>query len=93
MVSGIIAASPTWRHSFTATGTNIWDVLYSSRIVNLYHRIMSDKTLNFHYPISRFNDIVNILRYEKPLYLLMITHSWSGGLVTDELEPVGEQEK
>jgi hypothetical protein len=51
-----------------------------------------DHTLTLYYPISRFNDVVNILRYEKPLYFLMITHSLGGALMTGDADPVGEQE-
>lgn len=44
-----------------------------------------------HYPISQFDDVIKILRYEKPLYLLM-TRDLIGWIGTSDLEPVGEQE-
>ncbi len=50
--------------------------------------IENDK-LMLRYPISRFNDVITILRYEKPLYLV-------GGpaccVATKDDEPIGEQE-
>jgi hypothetical protein len=45
-----------------------------------------------HFPISKFNDIINILRYEKPLILFLNTDNWVGILETAEFEPTGEQE-
>jgi len=47
---------------------------------------------SIHYPISRFNDIVSMLRYEKPLYLFLNLDNLIGILATDALEPVGEEE-
>ena len=41
--------------------------------------------------MSRFDDVITILRYEKPLYLLM-TRDLIGWIGTSDLEPVGEQE-
>ena len=49
-----------------------------------------DPELNFH--ISRFNDIINILRYEKRLGLFLNPNNLNGHLDTIDLEPVGEQE-
>ena len=45
--------------------------------------------LNFH--INQFNDIMNIIRYEKPLYLHLNTENWYGYISTTA-EPIGEQE-
>jgi hypothetical protein len=36
--------------------------------------------------------VIEILRYEKPLYLRLSTPSLIGYLATDEPEPVGEEE-
>jgi hypothetical protein len=44
-----------------------------------------------YYPLSRFNDLINILRYEKPLYIWLNTDNLMGNIGTT-LEPVGEQE-
>jgi hypothetical protein len=48
--------------------------------------------LQFH--VSRFNDIISILRYEKPLTLKIDTTSSNGWIATSDsaYEPVGEQE-
>jgi hypothetical protein len=41
---------------------------------------------------SLFRDIIDILRYEKPLYLYLNTADWHGGIQNKEVEPVGEEE-
>ncbi len=47
---------------------------------------------SIHYSLSRFNDVIEILRQEKPLYLYLDTTSGIGILATTDKEPVGEQE-
>jgi len=42
--------------------------------------------------INRFNDIINIVRYEKTLALTLNPNTSYGTLSTEDLEPVGEQE-
>jgi hypothetical protein len=44
------------------------------------------------YPLSRFNDIISILRYEKPFYLFLNLDTLVGIVGTAEQEPVGEEE-
>ena len=48
--------------------------------------------ITIRYHIDRFNDIINILRYEKPLKIYLDTESLIGGISTGTSEPVGEQE-
>jgi hypothetical protein len=53
---------------------------------------------SLHYSLSRFDDIVTMLRYEKPLYLWWDSyieagqHVTFGMIATSETEPTGEQE-
>ena len=47
---------------------------------------------SIHWPISRFNDLVNILREEKPLYIFLNLTTNFGSINTDDFEPVGEEE-
>ncbi len=47
---------------------------------------------SIHYPLSRFNDIISILRQEKPLYLFLNLTNLIGVVATDDYEPVGEEE-
>ncbi|MEC4684310.1 MAG: hypothetical protein VST71_01065 [Nitrospirota bacterium] len=47
---------------------------------------------SIHYPLSRFNDIISILRYEKPLYLFLNLDNLIGIIATAQQEPVGEEE-
>lgn len=47
---------------------------------------------SIHYSLSRFDHIVGILRYEKPLYLFLNVDNLIGHVATSELEPTGEEE-
>ncbi|MBN1929088.1 MAG: hypothetical protein JW764_06065 [Chlorobiaceae bacterium] len=47
---------------------------------------------SIHYPLRRFNDIVSILREEKPLYLHLNLDNKIGTIATSDLEPAGEEE-
>jgi hypothetical protein len=53
---------------------------------------VSNPEPSVHYPLSRFNDIVSILREEKPLYLSLNPDNKIGTLATSDLEPAGEEE-
>jgi hypothetical protein len=44
------------------------------------------------YALSRFEAVMGILRFEKPLYIFLDTSNGIGFLGTSQLEPVGEQE-
>jgi hypothetical protein len=44
------------------------------------------------YPVSRFQGVMGMLRYEKPLYIYLDTVTGFGFLGTSQLEPIGEQE-
>jgi len=50
-----------------------------------------DNLPSLHFHASQFNDIINILRYEKPLFLRMNTGSLTGDLATSS-EEIGEQD-
>lgn len=50
-----------------------------------------DEYLEVHYPLSNFNEIVDILRNEQPLYLTVIPDRHLGALTTTD-EPIGEEE-
>lgn len=50
------------------------------------------KTPAINYPISRFEALMDMLRFEKPLYIFLDTGSGVGFLGTAQPEPVGEQE-
>jgi len=44
------------------------------------------------YRLSRFRDVTQILLHEKPLYIFVNEANGIGGVCTDEMEPVGEEE-
>ena len=48
--------------------------------------------MHIYYSISRFNDIANILRYEKPLKIAVNTSTKYGSIYTGSIEEVGEEE-
>ena len=52
----------------------------------------ADGTISLYYEMSRFNDVVTLLRYEKPLFLFITTGTKYGYIGCGQLEPVGEQE-
>jgi hypothetical protein len=56
------------------------------------NQLGSDGTITLYYEMSRYNDVVTTLRYEKPLYLAVNTKTGFGYLGCGELEPVGEEE-
>ena len=47
---------------------------------------------SIHYPLSRFADVIDTLRMEKPLYLFLNLDNGIGMLATSDFEPVGEEE-
>ena len=54
--------------------------------------VRSDGVVHLRYSLSQFNDVIDMLRYEKPLYLRLSTPSLVGFLAPEEAEPVGEEE-
>lgn len=45
-----------------------------------------------YYKLRHFDDMISILRHEKPLFALYNDEAKYGGIGTAELEPVGEEE-
>lgn len=46
----------------------------------------------FNFKLSRFNDVINLLREEKPLSLWFYEERKTGIIGTGDFEPVGEEE-
>lgn len=44
------------------------------------------------FELTRFKDVMDMLRFEKPLYIYLDTGTGVGFVGTSQLEPVGEQE-
>lgn len=71
---------------------------YVGRIVFFKDAASTPPNANFasgpsiHYPLSRFNDVITMLRYEKPLYLFLNLDNLIGIVATNDLEPTGEEE-
>ena len=51
-----------------------------------------NETIQLYFKMSQFNDIISILRYEKPLKIVYNTEQKWGFIATGSHEPVGEQE-
>ena len=51
-----------------------------------------NNSIVLYYSLRRFNDVITILRYEKPLYLWLNPDNLLG-CVSTTMEPIGEQEK
>lgn len=57
----------------------------------LPNKLTSSNTIVLYYLISQFNDVIQILRYEKPLYVWINTDNGMGNVGTS-MELIGEQE-
>jgi hypothetical protein len=53
---------------------------------------IQDNSVILYYPLSRFSQVLDILRNEKPLYLWLNTDNGFGH-VGSSIEPVGEEER
>jgi hypothetical protein len=58
--------------------------------VNSYGGSHPHIIINFH--ISRFNDVINLLRNQRTLFLWFDFNRLEGGLSTEEPEPIGRRE-
>ncbi len=56
------------------------------------NQLLPDGTLALYYQMSRYNDVVSTLRYEKPLMLAVNTANGFGYIGSAQPEAVGEQE-
>jgi hypothetical protein len=53
----------------------------------------TNNMISIYFPISRFNDFIGILRYEKPLRIQFDSSKLEGYIITKNPELVGEQER
>ena len=60
--------------------------------VELPPNVMFNDAPSLHYHTTHFDNIITLMRYEKPLMLFFVPTSKTGGVITSEREPVGEQE-
>lgn len=58
----------------------------------LSHNSYTNNVIRMHFHISYFNDVITLLRYEKPLQLWFDDVKNGGRIQTISHEPVGEQE-
>jgi hypothetical protein len=67
-------------------------VFYNTTAAPPANAVAANGVLYLRYRLSQFNDVLNILQREKPLYIKLAPASLIGFLATDEREPVGEEE-
>lgn len=67
-------------------------IFYKQNLDLPANELTSGTQPSLHYHTTHFENIINIFRYEKPLMLFYIPASKTGGIITSEREPVGEQE-
>jgi hypothetical protein len=48
--------------------------------------------IRLYWHASRFKEVMDTVRYEKPLYLMLESTNLGGWLTTSDTEPVGEEE-
>lgn len=60
--------------------------------VTLPENMMHNNAPSLHFHTTHFNNLITMMRYEKPLAVFMDTATKRGGVTTSEREPVGEQE-
>ncbi len=78
---------------FTSQGKGVGQITFKTEGAVLgTNNVNQEGFIHLYYPISKFNDIVNTLRYEKPLAINLQTDNGIGSIFTLEYEPEGEQE-
>ncbi len=70
----------------------VGNIVFVKETLPLPANKFANNALAIYYPLSRFNDVVTILRYEKPLYLWFNPDNLLGCVSTTK-EPIGEQER
>jgi hypothetical protein len=88
-----------WYHSRYPYGIEAYIEVYKGKInagrMFVFKDVPYDLTLaerSIAYPLSRFNDVITILREEKALYLMLDPDSKWGCLATTDIEPTGEED-
>lgn len=74
---------------FTPVGTITF---FADSRVTPSNQHLPDDTIALYYEMSRFNDVVNILRYSTPLQIAVNTETSYGYLGNAQTEDVGQQE-
>ena len=72
-------------------GAYIGSVFFMKDGVNIPENIEISGRPRLHFPAVKFEEIMNILRHEKPLYITLVPSNGIGTISTSN-EPVGEEE-
>jgi hypothetical protein len=66
-------------------------IFHDTTSASTQNSLVNDRII-LHYNTSLFNFVYNTIRYEKPLWLVLNTTSWSGYLGTKDIEPTGDED-
>jgi hypothetical protein len=80
-----------WKGS-TRVGTIDFQKEGTSLPANLFDGQAGGWGIYIHFHLSRFDDVITTLRYEKPLHLYFTPDTLDAGIITSDHEPIGEQE-
>ena len=71
--------------------TFVGSIFFMKEGVNIPANVESSGQPKLHFPASKFEEIMNILRHEEPLYITLVPSNGIGTISTS-LEPIGEEE-
>lgn len=72
-------------------GAFVGSIFFMKDGVNIPANVEVDGHPRLHFPASKFEEIMNILRHEKPLYISLVPSNGIGTISTSG-EPIGEEE-
>ena len=73
-------------------GNYVGRILFSKDSPLQKNMVDAPDYITLRYSLSLFNNVIDILRNEKPLLITLDTTSWNGAIRTKNDEPVGEEE-
>lgn len=76
---------------FYKDGTYVGCVFFMKEDESIPTNIEVSGHPRLHFPASKFEEIMNMLRHESPLYLTLVTSNGIGTISTSN-EPIGEEE-
>ena len=72
-------------------GSYVGSIFFMKEGVDLPANIDVGGHPRLHFPASKFEEIMNVLRHEEPLYITLVTSNGIGTISTSN-EPIGEEE-
>jgi hypothetical protein len=72
-------------------GSYVGSIFFMKEGVSIPTNLEISGKPRLHFPASKFEEIMNIFRHEKPLYLTLVSSNGIGTISTSS-EPIGEEE-